>query len=809
MSKLRFILTCYTVLIVFLLSLAGPTATYAGDGTLASEQATEFDSAPDPSFTVAGTTYTFSAADCDPATGGAQACTNPIQASVNFLNGTAATSPWFGSGAMPDDSNIYVEAGTYAEDVVINGIAGWNSGANTPAYLGIIGAGSGSTTLDGSFSTTDMSGITLSGFTVKDVDASGNVSSITADHNTGTLKLGDIVVISTGPGADPADHVGDGIHVIDHAGDILLTNVDASNNSDMGAWLDNRAGTGSVTIESSIFNSNSGGGFVAESNGNISLVRVLANDNLYGNSVDNCHATGLTCIGTGNISISSSVFNSNGLPSVIIPHVIGLVAQSNGDISLSNVTANSNNDDGALLINYFDSSTGDIFVELSQFNDNGQGELGDGLQILSRGDVRLLDVTANLNLESGVQMSNGFGGAVANVSVERGQFNDNGLAGLELGSRGDISISGVSVHRNATLGGSSSGVSGIEAFSDGNITLSDVTADDNYGGGAYLNNRAGTGGISVESSTFNSNSHGLAAYSNGNISLIGVTAGYNKYGGTALDNCNAIGLSCTGTGSIFISSSAFNSNDEPGVIGAHSIGLVATSNGDITLSNMTANSNQYHGAVVFNYFDESTGDIFVELSEFNDNGQGRELGDGLKPQSREDIHLLDVTASGNLEKGVEAASGYTGGMGNILVELGQFNDNGVEGLELGSFHGDVNLSGASIKNNALLGANLVSPIMATVSCSTFLNHPLGIEAVTPLLALNGVNFSGNTVDYTNTGLVVVNSDCNPASTASGDVHGKGSPLNGSLHANCHAAKGEVDPLCSDSSNIIVGPSGRK
>jgi len=26
-------------------------------------------------------------------------------------------------------------------------------------------------------------------------------------------------------------------------------------------------------------------------------------------------------------------------------------------------------------------------------------------------------------------------------------------------------------------------------------------------------------------------------------------------------------------------------------------------------------------------------------------------------------------------------------------------------------------------------------------------------------------------------------------------HGQGNPVNGSLHANCHAAQGEVDPVC--------------
>lgn len=789
MFNLRSILISGMALAALLFSLVRPTAVYAEGGVPLT--------ASDPYFTVAGALYTFSAGDCDPLSSGAQACPNPIQASVNFLDGTVASSPWFGAGAAPDDGNIYVEAGTYTEDVAINGLTGWNSGANTPAYLGIIGAGSGSTTLDGAFVITDMNGFTLSGFAVQDADASGNVASISTHDNTGTLELSDIVVVSVDPGVNPTDHIGDGIYVIDHAGDILLTGVDSSNNSETGAWLDNRAGTGSVSIDSSTFNSNGSIGFTVQSNGNINLMTVVGNGNLRGNSVDNCNATGLACIGTGNISVSSSVFNNNGVPDVITPHARGLVASSNGDIHLSNVTANSNNDNGALLINYFEGSTGDVLVESSQFNENGQGELGDGLGILSRGGISLVNITTELNLEHGVQAFNRADGSIANVSVQMGQFNDNGMAGLQLGSNGEINVSDSSIHGNSTLWGTSSGIEAYAEFG-GNIILSNVISDDNHGGGAKLDNRAGTGTISVESSEFNRNdSCGLCTYSNGDISFIGVTASYNESSGANANNCNAVGLTCAGTGGIFVSSSAFNNNGPVGVPIPHWVGFVAESNGDITLSKVSASSNNYHGAVVFNYFDGSTGSIVVELGEFNDNGQGGELGDGLKPQSRGDITLLDVTTSGNLEKGVEAASGFGGGTGAISVEGGEFNDNGLAGLELGSFHSDVNLSGASIKNNVLLGANLVSPVSVTVGCSTFSNHPTGILGQTPLLTLNGVGFFGNTLDYTNTGLVVINSDCDPASTASGDVHGQGSPLNGSLHANCRAAKGEVDPFCID------------
>ena len=784
MFELRTILTRVITLTALLFSLTGQRTAYADDGGTS-----------DPYFTVASIIYNFSTGDCDPFSGGAQPCANPLQASINFLNGTEAASPWFGIGTVPDDGNIYVEAGLFTEEVIIDGFSGWGSGANTPTSLGIVGAGSASTTLDGAFVITGMHAFTLSGFTIEDTDSSGNVTSITAYDNDGTFELSDIMVVNTEPGLIPIEHIGDGIHVFDHAGDIILTDVNSSNNSESGAWLVNTAGTGAVSITSSSFNDNGEGGLIVQSNGDISLASVFGNNNLSCNSAENCNDVDFTCVGTGNISVSSSTFNNNGEPDDIIPAVIGFVVMSGGDIHLSNVTANTNNNNGVLLLSYFNESTGDVLVESSEFNENGQGELGDGLIVRSRGEVRLIDITAELNLEDGIQVSNGFGGAIADIIVEGGQFNDNGLAGLQLGASGNINVSGSSLTGNSALWGTSSG---IQAYTDlaGNITVSNVISDNNHGGGAELDNRAGTGTILVETSEFNQNDGcGLCAFSNGDISFIGVTADFNDGSGANAVNCNDVDFTCTGTGNILISSSSFSNNGPVGIPSPHWVGFVAYSNGDITLSNVRANSNNYHGAVIFNYFDESVGNIFVEASEFNNNGQGGELGDGLKPQSRADIELLDVIANGNLEKGVEAASGYSGGIGIVSVEGGEFNNNGVEGLELVSNQNNVSLSGASVHDNGLRGADLGSPTTVTVSCSTFMNHPLGILGTTPLLTLNGVSFTSNTVDYTNTGVVVINSDCNPASTTNGDLHGKGNPLNGSAHANCHASKGEVDPIC--------------
>jgi hypothetical protein len=768
MSNLYIMFTRTIVLVMFFFNLVAPTEAYASDGSRGIDvvrqaaatgtNLTEADSVPDPSFTVAGVTYGFSAGDCDPVTADAQPCTNPIQASVDFLSGVAASSPWLGIGATPDDGSIHIEDGTYTEDISIDGASGWASGANRPAHLGILGAGRGSTFVDGGFAITHMNDLTLSGFSLKDFDVSGNVTSITAHDNIGTLELSDIAVVSIDPGLNPTDHVGDGIYVIDHFGDIRLTDVDASNNSETGAWLDNRVGLGAISIESSNFNANRTG-LIAQSNGNIVFAGVSANNNLMaGANASNCSEISLVCTGTGDISISSSLFNNNNQPGVSTSHTPGLVAESNGEIHLSQVTADSNDNDGALLVNYFDGSNSAIRVEQSEFHDNGQGEIGSGLDVRSRGQVSIIDVNSERNLEYGVDVFNGYGGAIADIRVRRGQFNENGLSGIRLGSKGNTDVVGASINGNATLGET---INALEVNSSGDITISRVTADDNHGWGARLDNTAGQGLILVDASEFNRNAAcGLCAYANGNITFVGVTASYNGSSGSNADNCLGTGLACPGRGRIIVNASEFDNNGPVGVPIPHWVGFVAYSNEDILLTNVSASSNNYHGAVIFNDFEGSTGRIIVRRSEFNNNGLGGELGDGLKPQSRSHISLIDVTASRNLEKGIESFNGFSDSAGEILLSRGQFRDNGWEGLELVS-NKLITVSGTLIENNRLMGADLESPLRVIVSCSAVLNHRthIGIQGVTPLLNLNGVFFVGNGVNYTSTGRVVIRRGC--------------------------------------------------
>jgi hypothetical protein len=126
--------------------------------TLASDEAAVVLAAPDPYFTVGGTTYRFfdSAGNCSGYTNCfISAGDTPIQDAIDFLAALDAT---------PDDGYIYVESGTYNESVTIDGSL-WSNLGN----LGLIGAGSDVTTVNGTLGVFNLSNaFDLSYFTFTD-----------------------------------------------------------------------------------------------------------------------------------------------------------------------------------------------------------------------------------------------------------------------------------------------------------------------------------------------------------------------------------------------------------------------------------------------------------------------------------------------------------------------------------------------------------------------------------------------------------------------------------------------------------------
>lgn len=169
--------------------------------------------------------------------------------------------------------------------------------------------------------------------------------------------------------------------------DIYATNVTADFNGGDGASY-NSGAILSVVIEGGDYSNNGNNGIEVDTNGNITIRDVVANQNVNnGAALDSANGSG-----NDTISISNSVFNQNGQdvfdendPEFTICFddfsCNGIYAEiDGGNISLFNVTASENYNNGAVLDNTFscedsdciEPSTGSIIVSHSDLSGNGQ-----------------------------------------------------------------------------------------------------------------------------------------------------------------------------------------------------------------------------------------------------------------------------------------------------------------------------------------------------------------------------------------------------------------------------------------------------
>ena len=137
-------------------------------------------------------------------------------------------------------------------------------------------------------------------------------------------------------------------------GAVILTNVNASDNTYYGANINNRdkGATAGVTLIGSRFDGNNDTGLNIRSNGAVLLTKTVANDNWsYGALIDNTDDVTRKMAVTINNDAAKidwwhEGFSGNGLN--------GLQIESYGVISLTNVNASENDSSGAVLQNVAD-----------------------------------------------------------------------------------------------------------------------------------------------------------------------------------------------------------------------------------------------------------------------------------------------------------------------------------------------------------------------------------------------------------------------------------------------------------------------
>jgi hypothetical protein len=520
---------------------------------------------------------------------------------------------------------------------------------------------------------------------------------------------------------------------------VVFNGVNSNLNNSHGAYVDNRAGTGTVTISNSYFNYNSGYGLYTASKGSITLTNVHASNNSYRGielsnvdgkgfikvttvNVNNNNGSGLMANSNGAITLNNVMAVSNahsgadltvstGTAAVLVKNSqflhntnYGLTVTSNGKITLDGVTASETSlNYGALLVNST-SPSGKFPVTIlrSMFFQNGTT----GLYVDSRSLIKLDNVTSNANGSYGAILRNdsGTGGVTVTSAYGENQFNDNSSNGLYIESKGSVSLSKVFASGNAFEGVyiynkmgpgnvtvkqsrfEYNNYGGIRIDSQGNILLDQVIANSNgSGSGVYINNDENFSvrrTVKVFRSEFNKNgSGGLTIMAKGGVDLNGVTASLNTGYGTLVDNCRLDGGVCRGLGAVRLLSTmgenAFNKNSFSGM---HII-----SGGLVSLSKVIANNNFQYGGQVTNWY--GPGNVVINNSIFEDNGYG----------------LLISSA------------------GNVLAQNNQVNKNNGHGLILDTSNDTTGLKTITV-NGGLYSANNGSGISINGKGNIFLTN---------------------------------------------------------------------------------------
>jgi len=423
---------------------------------------------------------------------------------------------------------------------------------------------------------------------------------------------------------------GDGLY-IESLGAIKVNNLTASNNGGKGAVLDNNwtAANGTVTI-TGFGNTSMNGvrGLAIYSRGTVTTSNLTANSNrpatsaasgdtfhdgvYINNATDPAKLMNVTLLGINQ-------FNDN--------WNTGLQISSFGVVVLNNVTANNNGEpndltnnptpegDGVKVNNSGSSVAKAVTLNgINIFN----GNLNDGLEILSKGAIVVNKVTANNNGGNGASFNNQNGTVNSVITLlGYGTFNGNDGDGLYALSHGAITMNNLTAGFNlgdgvyldndsatATpvtvnlLGVNSfndNNQSGLMVYSDGQITVNNVTANNNINGyGAHLDNTTNGSllivkGITVQGTNMFVNNFldGLYFTATGNVILTRITADLND--GDLINTYAGAGIKGVTAGTITLTCGSMNLNEGSGYDLTAGIGKLITIKGVFTYGNGSAN----------------------------------------------------------------------------------------------------------------------------------------------------------------------------------------------------------------------------
>jgi hypothetical protein len=307
----------------------------------------------------------------------------------------------------------------------------------------------------------------------------------------------------------------------------------------------------------------------------------------------------------------------------------GLLMNQTGTITLNRVEVSENARDGAVLDN--DTGTSGINVSNSSFDRNNTSGGSAGLNISSKGDVSINGISATGNHESGLSVT-----SLKSLTVKNSNFDNNYQDGLTIraGSTGLVTLENNYLSFNQD--------DGLEITLAGDVIIKNILTRYNFRRGVYINTCAsagtpgttctalGNGNVTVTSAAVHSNhtNNPDPNEAKGAISLTSVAASANgRYDAAGdLDNVAANGAYLNNADSptaktVTIKDGNFNSN--------YATGLVILSKGSITLDKIISNGNILYDAASANihgvdiYTRAGTGSVtllgILGKSEFSSN----------------------------------------------------------------------------------------------------------------------------------------------------------------------------------------------
>lgn len=498
---------------------------------------------------------------------------------------------------------------------------------------------------------------------------------------------------------------------------ISLRNISASMNGEAGAYLNNCLvaddkclGTGGITLSSAnglvnTFNSNQKFGLWTSTSGTVTIIDINGNANgLNGLYIKNSYEGA-----SGNVSIKASKNRTNTfftnvwsspayLAGVFDPKFYGVEIYSNGVIDIRNINIQTTYGTGAMIRNdgVFVYTPKTLTIQDGTFEANQ----GYGLVAYSRGSINLYGVNARFNsLVSGAIDSWGetvFEHLTPNTPADVWWFDgdENDEIDIILVSEEFDVILEVFDKNNNLIAADDDSYSGTNArvtftlptdgeyyikvrqhgAGDGNYRLS---LNDMYMNwvtlyeysGAFIDNRYGSGSVTVKStaandapSFYHNNFNGLTIRSAGAVTLTNVYALQNGADGANISNYAGLSsVTINTTSKLMTSSFSYNSK----------FGLIIQSRGAVTIKNsgrMYLRDNGYSGAYIDNrsYFAPL---VDISRVEVNNN-----IMKGIEVHSNGNVMLNNILAIHNLENGVYVDNcdwddelGACMGKGNVIM----------------------------------------------------------------------------------------------------------------------------------------------